>query len=139
MPDLRRFLTFLRQRHNPLSWYNLGYLCFVLPSFVVNGVVNSKNLRHPLFAGFLNHVKNLAVKLLHFFLCILISQVCIGVQSNTYIAVSHDILKGLGIHTGLRHIGAECVSTNMGRDLRHLHLVDFVVFLANVLEIAVLQ
>lgn len=93
------------------------------------------DLQHSLFAGFLNQVKNLAVQLLHFFLCILVSQMRVGVQGNTNIAVSHDIRKGLGVHTGLRHIGAERVSANMGRDLRYLHFVDFVVLLADALEI----
>ena len=42
----------------------------------------------------------------------------IGVQCHADVAVPHDILQCLRIHSGLCHIGAEGMPTYMGCDLR---------------------
>ena len=62
-----------------------------------------------------------------FLLCIIELNVCVGVQRHADIAVSHDILQRLGIHSGLCHVGAESVPTHMGCDLRQLHTVGLIV------------
>ena len=51
----------------------------------------------------------------------------VGVQRHADIAVSHDILQRLGIHSGLCHVGTESVPTHMGCDLRQLHTIGLVV------------
>ena len=72
---------------------------------------------------------------LHLFLHIVEAEMGVCIQRNTDIRMSHDILQGLGIHAGLRHIGTECMSAHMGSDFRELHLVDAVIFFPNVLEV----
>ena len=62
-----------------------------------------------------------------FLLRIIELNMCVGVQRHADIAVSHDILQRLGIHSGLCHVGAESVPTHMGCDLRQLHTVGLVV------------
>ena len=62
-----------------------------------------------------------------FLLHIIEPHVCVGVQRHADIAVSHDILQRLGVHTGLSHVGAESVPTHMGRDLGQLHTIGLVV------------
>ena len=52
-----------------------------------------------------------------FLLRIIELNVRVGVQRHADIAVTHDILQRLGIHTGLCHIGAEGMPTHMRGDL----------------------
>ena len=59
----------------------------------------------------------------------------VGIQRYANVAVTHDVLQCLGIHTGFGHIGAECVPAHMGRDLGHLYLVNAVVLVQGVLEV----
>ena len=51
-----------------------------------------------------------------FLLCIIELNVCVGVQRHADIAVSHDILQRLGIHSGLCHVGAEGMPAYVRRD-----------------------
>ena len=54
-----------------------------------------------------------------FFLSIIELDMGIGVQCYADVAVSHDILQGLGTHTGLCHIGTEGV-------LIHDHIIIYI-------------
>ena len=49
--------------------------------------------------------------------------------------MAHNVLQRLGIHTGFSHIGAEGMPAHMGRDFGHLHLVNTVILVANVLKV----
>ena len=59
----------------------------------------------------------------------------VGIQRNPDVAVAHNVLQRLGIHAGFGHIGAEGVSAYMWCDFGHLHLVNAVILVANVLKI----
>ena len=59
----------------------------------------------------------------------------VDVHRDTDVAVPHEILQRLGVHTRLRLIATVGVPAYMRCDLRHLHPVDFVIFLSDVLKI----
>ena len=59
----------------------------------------------------------------------------VGVQRDANIRVAHEILQRLGVHTALCHVGTKCVPANVRGDFGHLHLIDAVVLLADVLEV----
>ena len=49
--------------------------------------------------------------------------------------MAHEVLQRLGVHTALCHVGTKCVPANVRGDFGHLHLIDAVVLLADVLEV----
>jgi len=79
------------------------------------------------FLSFQNTVK--------FDLCIFKFQVSVGVQCDTDIRMSHDVLQGFGVHTALCHVGTECMTAHMGCDFRKLNFVDVVVLVEDMLEV----
>ena len=96
-----------------ITWYNYAYFGLLLPSFIVNSIVNSKDLRHAPFTVRCRFLRSNTNYFLHFFLCIIIVQMRIGVQRYANVTMTHNILKCFRIHSRLRHIGAESVSANM--------------------------
>ena len=96
-----------------ITWYNYACFCLFLPSFVVNSVVNSKDLRHAPFTVRCRFLRSGTNHFLHFFLCIIVIQMGVNIQRYTDVTMAHDILKCLRIHSRLRHIGTESVSANM--------------------------
>lgn len=71
----------------------------------------------------------------HLILGIFVADMGVGIQRDSDVAVSHNVLQRLGIHAGFCHIGAEGVSAYMGCDFWHLHPVNAVILVANVLKI----
>ena len=71
----------------------------------------------------------------HFLLNILSSQMRIGVQSDTNIRMSHQVLQCLGIHSAFGHVGAEDMPAHMGRYFGHWFLVNTVVLGTDVLKV----
>ena len=59
----------------------------------------------------------------------------IGVESDADIRMSHQVLKHLRVHPGLRHIGAVGVTAHMRRDLRKLHAINAIILLHRMLEV----
>ena len=59
----------------------------------------------------------------------------VDVQRHADVRMPHDILQRFGVHTALCHIGAEGMSAHMGRDLRKLYFVDFIVLGADMLTL----
>lgn len=106
-----------------------------MPSFVVNSVVNSKDLRHAPFSVRCRFLRSCFYYFLHFFLCIIVIQMCVGVQRYADVTMPHNILKCFRIHSGLRHIGTESVSANMRSNFWHLYPVNLVVLLTDMLKI----
>lgn len=49
--------------------------------------------------------------------------------------MAHQILQSFGIHAAFSHVGTISMSAHMRCDFGHLYLVDFVVLLADMLEI----
>ena len=72
-----------------ITSYNYAYFCLFLPSFVVN----SKDLRHAPFAVRCRFLKSRIYYFLHFFIYIIIVQMCISIQGNTNLTMPHNILK----------------------------------------------
>ena len=62
----------------------------------------------------------------------------VGVQCDANIRMTYEILQHLqhfGVHTALCRVGTTYVTANVRGDFGHLHLVDAVVLLADVLEV----
>ena len=51
------------------------------------------------------------------------------------VAMPHQVLKRLRIHSRFCHIGAVCMPAHMGSHLRHLNLVDRIILLTNMIEV----
>ena len=68
-------------------------------------------------------------------LCVIELHMGVNIQRHADVRMTHDILQCLWIHSGFRHIGTEGVPAYMGCDFGHLHLVNAVILVANVLKI----
>ena len=62
-----------------------------------------------------------------FVLCVLKSEMCVSIQSNTDVAVSHKVLQRFRVHAGFRHIAAIGVAADVRRYAWHLQAVNLVV------------
>ena len=63
----------------------------------------------------------------HFCLCIIKLHMSVNIQRHADVRTTHDVLEGLWVHAGLRHVGAEGMSAYMRRHFGHLDAVDPVV------------
>ena len=63
----------------------------------------------------------------HFVLSVLKSEMCVSIQSNTDVAVSHKVLQRFRVHAGFRHIAAIGVAADVRRYAWHLQAVNLVV------------
>lgn len=71
----------------------------------------------------------------HFVLHIIKAEMGVCIQGDADIRRSHDVLQGFGIHSGLCHVGAECMSANMGGNFGELYFVNAVILFPDVLKI----
>ena len=62
-----------------------------------------------------------------FVLSVLKSEMCVSIQSNTDVAVSHKVLQRFRVHAGFRHIAAIGVAADVRRYAWHLQAVNLVV------------
>ena len=62
-----------------------------------------------------------------FVLSVLKSEMCVSIQSNTDVAVSHKVLQRFRVHAGFRHIAAIGVAADVWRYAWHLQAVNLVV------------
>ncbi len=58
----------------------------------------------------------------------------VGIQRDTDIAMSHQVLERLWVHAGLLHVATVGMAADMGSDIRHLHPVDIIVPFDHVVE-----
>ena len=87
-----------------------------------------------LYLGFLPYLHDFH-HAIDFVFSVIQINVSIGVEGDANIRVSHQILQRLRIHSGISHVGTISVPANMRRYQRHLHLIDTVVLLSNMLEV----
>ena len=64
---------------------------------------------------------------LKFRLSVLKSEMCVSIQSNTDVAVSHKVLQRFRVHAGFRHIAAIGVAADVRRYAWHLQAINLVV------------
>lgn len=80
-------------------------------------------LGHGLFVRGLLHLGSRSVQFLkpyHLVLGIFQSQMCVYVHRHADIRMPHQVLQGLWVHPGFRHVAAVGVTAYMGSDFRHL-------------------
>lgn len=72
---------------------------------------------------------------LQFLFCIVQANMCISVQSHSYICMSHKVLQSFGIHTRLCHVATISMLTHMRCHFRQFFFIDAIVFSYNMFKI----